>query len=43
MLPALFYISGANKVVWRTGGGRKRVSGANRAVWRTRGGWMGVS
>ena len=36
-------VSGANKAVWRTGGGRMRVSGANKAVWRTGGGWMRVS
>ena len=35
MLPALFYMSGANLAVWRTGGGWMGVSGANRAVWRT--------
>ena len=36
-------VLGANRAVWRTGGGRMRVSGANLAVWRTGGGWMGVS
>ena len=36
-------VSGANKAVWRTGGGWMGVSGANKAVWRTGGGFSSAT